>query len=99
VLVNMKGKVVPVLNNSLCHGGGGGEDIFLPFLTSTIDGSELSVSRTDRFNPVERTIANHCIGGYVGHRTCLDAVEWEKSVASAGNQTPFAHVVACCYTY
>jgi hypothetical protein len=47
----------------------------LPILTSTIDGGELSVSRTCRLNTDERAVNNHWTGDCMGRRACLDAVE------------------------
>jgi hypothetical protein len=40
----------------------------------------------------------HFIGGWVGPRNGLDAVEWRKiSLAPTGNQTPAVQPVARCY--
>jgi len=43
-------------------------------LTSAVDGSQWSASRTGRFTPRERVPGEHCIGGWVGPRSGLDAV-------------------------
>jgi hypothetical protein len=56
--------------------GSGG--IALPFLTSALDGGEWSASRPCRFNPGERASGTHWIGGWVGPRVRLDAVEKRK---------------------
>jgi hypothetical protein len=44
------------------------------YLTSELDGGEWSASRLGRFNPRERVPGTHWIGGWVGHRTGLEAV-------------------------
>jgi hypothetical protein len=36
------------------------------FLTSVLDGGELSASRPCRFTPRERALGTHWIGGWVG---------------------------------
>jgi hypothetical protein len=48
------------------------------FLTSALDGGEWSVSRTGRFTPGERARGTHWIGGWMGPRGGLDAVEKRK---------------------
>jgi hypothetical protein len=48
------------------------------FLTSPLVGSEWSASRHGRFTPGERAPGTHCIGSWVGPRTCLDSVEKRK---------------------
>jgi hypothetical protein len=73
------GKVVPVLNylnTAMKIWGGAG--IAPPFLTSTLDGGELSASRPGHFNLRERAFITHWIGGWVGPRDTLDAVEMRK---------------------
>jgi hypothetical protein len=55
----------------------------LPFLTSALDGRELSTSRPGRFIP-----GTDWIGGWVGSQSRSDAVEYKKNLAPAGNQTP-----------
>jgi hypothetical protein len=47
-------------------------------LTSALDGGEWSASRPGRFTPVEIAPGSHWIGGWVGPRTGLDAVEKRK---------------------
>jgi hypothetical protein len=71
-----KCKVVPVLNWALRHedvreNGG----IAPPFLTSTLEGDERSASRPGRFTPGEKVCNTHSIGGWVGSRADLDAVD------------------------
>jgi hypothetical protein len=56
--------------------GSGG--IAPPFLTSALDGGEWSASRPCRFNSGEEALVNHWIGGWVGPRAGLDAVEKRK---------------------
>jgi hypothetical protein len=60
--------------------GNGG--IALRFLTSALDEDEWLASR--RFTPGERAPCTHWIGGWVGPRTSLHAVE--KSFTLPGNQ-------------
>jgi hypothetical protein len=48
--------------------------------------------------PKERAPFAHCIGGWVGPRAGLDAVEKKKYLAPAENQTPTVQPVACRYT-
>jgi len=43
-------------------------------LISVLDGSEWSASRPDSFTPRERAPGTHCIRGWVGRRSGLDAV-------------------------
>jgi hypothetical protein len=53
--------------------GSGG--IALPFLTLALDGGEWSVSRPRRFTLEKNATGTHWIGGWVGPRAGLDAVE------------------------
>jgi hypothetical protein len=48
------------------------------FLTSALVGGEWSASRPCRFTPGERAPGTHWIGGWVGLRSGLDAVEKRK---------------------
>jgi hypothetical protein len=57
--------------------GSGG--IALLFLTSALDGDEVSASRPDRFTPEEKSSDTHCVRGWVGLRFGLDAVEERKN--------------------
>jgi hypothetical protein len=45
------------------------------FLTSALDGGEWSASHHGRFTPRERAPGTHWIGGWVGPRAGLDAVD------------------------
>jgi hypothetical protein len=45
------------------------------FWTSALGGDEWSASRTGRFTAKERTPGTHWIGGWVGSRAGLDAVD------------------------
>jgi hypothetical protein len=45
------------------------------FFTSVLDGGEWSASRSGCFTPVERATGTHWIGGWVGPRVSVDAVE------------------------
>jgi len=79
MLIKGKGKVVPVLSSEHhvmeAYWGSGG--IAPRILTSVLDGCEWSPSRSGRFTPRERARFTHCIGGWVGPRVGLDAVEKE----------------------
>jgi hypothetical protein len=46
-----------------------------PFLPSALDRCEWLYSRPSRFAFSERALGTHCIGGWVGPRAGLDAVE------------------------
>jgi hypothetical protein len=53
-------------------------DIAQAFLISALDGRKWSASHPARFNSGERTTPSpgtHCVGGWVGPRAGLDAVE------------------------
>jgi hypothetical protein len=52
--------------------GSGGTALL--FVTSVL----WSASHTGRFNPEERAPGTHWLGGWVGPRVCLDAVEQRK---------------------
>jgi hypothetical protein len=64
----------------------GSGDIAALFLTSALDGGDWSASRPGHFTPGERFPGNHWIGGCVGRRAGLDAVE-EKNLALPGVET------------
>jgi hypothetical protein len=55
-----------------------------------VDGGEWWVSRPGHFTPVDRAHSTHCVGGWVGTRTGLDAAEKGKSP----NLTPAFQPVA-----
>jgi hypothetical protein len=52
-----------------------GEGIVPPFLTLALDGGKWSASHPGRFTPGEIAAGSHWIGGWVGPRAGLDAVE------------------------
>jgi hypothetical protein len=54
------------------------------FLTSALIGSEWSAPRLGRFTSGEKTSGTHSIGGCVGPRTGLDAVEKRKFLTLPG---------------
>jgi hypothetical protein len=61
-------------------------------LTWALDGDEWSASRTGRFTPGERAPGTHWIGGWVGHRACLDDVEERKFLTLPGLELrPLGH--------
>jgi hypothetical protein len=66
---------------------GGAEVQLHAFLTSELDGGELSASRSDRFNPPKDPYLTQWTGGWVGTRASLDAVAKTKQpiLALAGN--------------
>jgi hypothetical protein len=57
-----------------------------PFLISALDGGQWSVSRPGRFTAGQIAPGTHWIGGWMGSRTGLDAVE-KKSLAHAESRT------------
>jgi hypothetical protein len=70
------------------------------FLTSALDGGELSAPRPGCFTSRERTPGSHWIGGWVGPRAILDAVV--KKILSppreSNPRTPIVQPVAQRYT-
>jgi hypothetical protein len=66
--------------------GSGG--IAPPFLTSALDGGEWSASRPGRFTPKKKVTGGHWIGGWVGPRAVLDAVEKKKISCSCRERIP-----------
>jgi hypothetical protein len=64
--------------------GSGGINPF--FLTSALNGGEWSASLSARFNAGKTAPHIHWIGGWVGLKAGLDALE--ISLAPAGNRTP-----------
>jgi hypothetical protein len=76
-----KGKVVPVpvLNEHHAMEAYGGVEVqFHVFLTSALDGGELSASRLSHFTTTERAPRTHWTGGRVGLRAGLHAVVKRK---------------------
>jgi hypothetical protein len=77
---------VCLINWALCHEDiWGSGDIAPPFLTSALDGDEWSASRPGCYTPGEVAPNTHWIGGWVGPRAGLNAVEKRKS-CYAGNE-------------
>jgi hypothetical protein len=72
--------------------GSGG--IAPPFLNWELDGGELSASHPFCFTPEEIDPGTHWIGGWMGPRIGLEAVEMGK-MASAWNRTPVVQTVIC----
>jgi hypothetical protein len=58
-----------------------------PFMTSALHGGEWSASSPSRFTPGERAPGTHWIGGWVGPRVGLDAME-KKKVCSCREPNP-----------
>jgi hypothetical protein len=58
------------------------------FLTSTLPGSEWTVSRPGRFTHVERDTGTHWIGGWVDPRAGMDDVEKRKIFDHTRTRTP-----------
>jgi hypothetical protein len=54
------------------------------FLNSTLDGGDWSASRSGRCSSEERTLGTHCIGGWVGPRTGLDAAKYIQILTLPG---------------
>jgi hypothetical protein len=59
-----------------------------PSFTSTLVGDEWSVSRPCRFTLRERSPVTYSIGGWVGPRDGLDAVEWRKMSLRSRESNP-----------
>jgi hypothetical protein len=57
---------------------GGSEGTAPAYLTSALDGGEWSASHSCCFTPRENVPGTHWVGGWVGPRTSLDAVEKRK---------------------
>jgi hypothetical protein len=55
-----------------------------PFLTSALDGGEWSASRPGRFYPREIALGTDWIGGWVGTKAGLDAMEKMKVLSLPG---------------
>jgi hypothetical protein len=66
------------------------------FLASVLDGDEWSASCHGHFTLGEKITGTHWIGGWVGLRNSLEAVEKRKILitAPAGNRTLVVHFVA-----
>jgi hypothetical protein len=74
-----RGKSMCFINYSQCHDDiWGSRDITPPFLTSALDGVERPAPRPGRFTPDEIAPVTHSIGGWVGPRAGLGAVEKKK---------------------
>jgi hypothetical protein len=58
-----------------------------PFLTSALDGDELSALCSGCFTPGETALGIHCTGGWVGPRADLDGRRREGSLSPAENRT------------
>jgi hypothetical protein len=56
------------------------------FLTSALVGGEWSASCTCHFTPGKRTLSAHWIGGWVGPRAGLDAVEKRNFLTLQGHE-------------
>jgi hypothetical protein len=61
--------------------------ISLIVLTFVLDGGKWSASRPGRFIPGERGSGTHRLGGWVGPRAGLHALQKRKSVALSGIKT------------
>ena len=57
------------------------------FLTSAIDGGRWSASRPGYFTPWEEIPNTHWVGGWLGFRFGLDAMQKRKQSYHAANQT------------
>jgi hypothetical protein len=64
-----------ILNKDIWGIGG----VALPFFNSGLNGDEWTASRPCRFTPEEIALVSHWIGGWVGPRFGLDAVEKRKT--------------------
>jgi hypothetical protein len=59
-----------------------------PFLSTALDGGKLSASRSYRFTPGGTAHSTHWIGGWVGLRTTVDAMENTNMFCSCRNSNP-----------
>jgi len=78
-----------------------GAEVWLPaFLTSALDGGELSASRPGRFTPKERAPGTHWIAGWVVPRAGLDAVVNRKIPSPCRDSNPwsFSPGIFICHT-
>jgi hypothetical protein len=66
--------------------GSGGIRVASPFLTSTLDGDEWSVSRCGSFTAEEIAPSTHWIGGWVGFKSGLDAMEKRRMLPCRGSK-------------
>jgi hypothetical protein len=64
-------------------------DIDPPFLTSALDGGEWPTLRLGRFTHAEIAPGTYWIGGWVGPRASLDAVEKKNILSLPGIQPHF----------
>jgi hypothetical protein len=71
---------------------------FYSFLTSALDGGELSASRHGRALRPGKDPGIHWVCSLVGLRASLDTQTIEKSFASAASRTPVVHSVVRHYT-
>jgi hypothetical protein len=89
-----KSKVVSMLNQARRHEGVLREQRHSSThsLTSALNGGDWSALRPGPFIPRERAPGTRCIGGYVGPRAGLDAVEKRKSpiIGPVENRTSVA---------
>jgi hypothetical protein len=76
----------------------GTTDIAPPFFISALDGVGSSASLPSRYTPRDMAALTHWTGGWVGPSVGLDAVEQEKSLATASNRAPAVQSVARHYT-
>jgi len=69
-IVVIKGKVRPVT----CHegSGGGGRSVPLPIFHFGARGGWMVNATHQTFLPLRTSPGNHCTGGWVGPRACLD---------------------------
>jgi hypothetical protein len=71
----------------------GSGSIAPPFLISALVGGEWSASRIFCFTPWETTLDTNWIGGWVGLKAGLDAVEKRTKFAPSGDRTPAVNPV------
>jgi hypothetical protein len=72
----------------------GGVDVQIHiFLTTTLVGSEWSVSRPGRFTPSEKAPGTHWIEGWASRRAGLDAVEKRKFLTLPGLEGLFIYLL------
>jgi hypothetical protein len=80
-----------------------------PYVTSALDGGGWSAWRPGSFTPGEKAPGNHCIGGWMGPRFGLDAVDkrkilyWRESNPGRSARSPSLYRLSypdshICYT-
>jgi hypothetical protein len=70
----------------------GGSGYSFTILIIALDEGKWSALHPGQFTSGERALDTHCVGGWVGPRASLDALE-KKNLVPARNQTPTVHCI------